>query len=112
MAIPFMLDEDVQLSLANGLRARGCDAIHVREVGRRGFPDREQLEYAITQQRCFMTFNVRDFVQLHDAWLNDQHEHCGIIVSPQRSVGDCLRRLLALSQTTNSDDIRNQLLFL
>lgn len=107
-----MIDEDAQLSLAKALRARGYDAVHVREIGRRGFEDSAQLEYGILNGRCLFTFNVGDFVELHRAWSDDQREHCGIIVSQQRSVGECLRRLMAQLQTNTAETIRNQLLFL
>jgi len=107
-----MLDEDVQVALAKALRRRGHDVVHVREIGRRGFHDAEQLEYAIANERCVFTFNVGDFVQLHQAWSEDQREHCGIIVSQQRSVGECLRRLTAILQTNAAETMRNGLLFL
>lgn len=107
-----MLDEDVQLSVAGALRARGCDAVHVSELGRRGFSDREQFDYAVAEQRCVFTFNVSDFVQLHATWLSEQREHFGIVVSKQRTVGDCLRRLLVLLQTNTVDDVRTQIIFL
>jgi len=45
-AIPLLLDEDVRPLLAEVLRARGFDVIHVLETGRAGKPDAEQLEYA------------------------------------------------------------------
>jgi uncharacterized protein with PIN domain len=112
MEIKLMLDEDVQLSLARALRTRGYDAVHVREIGRRGFDDSEQLEYAIANGRCIFTFNVGDFVELHKAWSDDQREHGGIIVSQQRSVGECLRRLMVQLQINTAETIRNELLFL
>lgn len=107
-----MIDEDVQLSLAKALRARGFDAVHVAEIERRGLDDSAQLEYGIANERCFFTFNVGDFVELHRAWSENQREHCGIIVSQQRSVGECLRRLMAQLRTNTAETIRNQLLFL
>lgn len=107
-----MLDEDVQLSLGKALRTRGYDVVHVREIGRRGFDDREQLEYAIANGRCLFTFNVGDFVDLHNVFVNQQFEHSGIVVSQQRSVGECLRRLLAFLQTNTADEVYSQLRFL
>jgi len=56
------MDEDVHLALSDALRKRGYDAVHVREVSRRSMDDDEQLKYAVDEGRCFLTFNVGDFV--------------------------------------------------
>ena len=50
------------MALADALRRRGHDAVHVREVERLGLNDESQLEYASRQRRCFVTFNVGEFV--------------------------------------------------
>jgi predicted nuclease of predicted toxin-antitoxin system len=59
--IKLLIDEDVHLALAEALRRRGHDAIHVREVDRLGLDDESQLEYAAEHHRCFVTFNVGEF---------------------------------------------------
>ncbi len=41
--IKLLIDEDVHLALAEALRRRGHDAIHVREVDRLGLDDESQL---------------------------------------------------------------------
>jgi predicted nuclease of predicted toxin-antitoxin system len=56
--ICLLLDEDVYVTLAQALRKRGFDAVHVQELNRKGFSDREQLELAVKQERCLMSFNV------------------------------------------------------
>jgi molybdopterin-biosynthesis enzyme MoeA-like protein len=110
--IKLMLDEDVHLALADGLEKRGYDVVHVVTLGRRSKSDAEQLEYAATHGRCVFTFNVGDFGDLHELWLNDQREHAGIIVSKHRTVGECLRRLLVVLQTTGAEQMYNQIRFL
>jgi hypothetical protein len=107
-----LLDEDVHLVLADALRKRGYDAIHVVEQRRSGYPDEDQLEFAVSQKRCFVTFNVGDFVQLHNNWLARSHEHWGIVVSKQLPVGESLRCLLAMLQKENTETMRNQLRFM
>jgi predicted nuclease of predicted toxin-antitoxin system len=64
--VKLLLDEDVHLGLASALRKRGYDATHVQELARTGRSDREQMEYAIAQESCIFTFNVKDFVLLHN----------------------------------------------
>ena len=56
--IKLLIDEDVHLALAEALRRRGHDAVHVREVERLGLDDECQLKFAAHQRRCFVTFNV------------------------------------------------------
>lgn len=77
-----------------------------------GSTDKEQLLFAIKENRCFMTFNVGHFVQLHTGWLQSGREHAGIIVSRQLPVGESLRRLLVLLQRETATSMKNQLRFL
>ena len=64
-----------------------------------GQRDDAQLAVAAAQNRFLLTANVRDFVLLHQAWLNQGKTHAGIIVIPQQrySTGEIIRRLLRLS---------------
>jgi hypothetical protein len=110
--LQIFLDEDVHLALAVALRKRGHDAVHAGEKGRLGLADKDQLELASNDGRCLVTFNVGDFVQLHNHWLESGQEHAGIVVSRQLPVGESLRRLLALLQTEDSESMRTQLRFL
>lgn len=106
------LDEDVHLMLASALRKRGYDAIHAREVKRQSLADESQLTFASEENRCLVTFNMGDFVQLHICWLDENREHAGIIVSKQLPIGECLRRLLLLLQKENAQTLRGQVRFL
>jgi predicted nuclease of predicted toxin-antitoxin system len=69
MKVRLFLDEDVHYVLASALRKRGYDARHTGEEGRSGAADEEQLEFATRRGRCLMTFNVGQFAQLHNSWL-------------------------------------------
>jgi predicted nuclease of predicted toxin-antitoxin system len=53
--LTLLLDEDVRVLLADILRQRGYDAVHVLEVGRGGKSDPEQLAYAVG----FLKFTYR-----------------------------------------------------
>ena len=64
--IKLFIDEDVHAVLSTILRKRGIDAIHAQEIGKKGCSDAVLFEYAVRQQRCFMSFNVKDFVLLHN----------------------------------------------
>ncbi len=55
------LDEDVHKRVANAPRIRGFDVISAHEMENWGIPDQQQLEYAISQERSLVTFNVGDY---------------------------------------------------
>lgn len=112
MKARLFLDEDVHMLLAEALRKRGHDVIHAREVNRESLSDESQLNFATEGNRCIVTFNVGDFVRLHNQWMSVGREHTGIIVSRQLPIGECLRRLLLLLQNEDSETLRGQVRFL
>lgn len=112
MNLRLFLDEDVHAALAPALRKRGYDAVHVVEERRLGVPDENQLAFAVSERHCLVTFNVGDFVQLHNSWIKKGREHAGIIVSKQLTIGESLRRLLNLIQKENAESMRGQIRFL
>lgn len=112
MKVRLFLDEDVHTVLAVALRKRGHDAVHALEEKRLGLSDESQLKFATDEGRSMVTFNVGDFVRLHNRWIDEGREHPGIIVSKQLPVGEALRRLLALMQKETADSIRGEVRFL
>ncbi len=59
------LDEDVSILIADILRARGFDVITVRDENMLGRNDTEQLQKAISLQRCLFTHNRIHYEELH-----------------------------------------------
>jgi hypothetical protein len=110
--VRFFTDEDVFTAIAPALRKAGYDAVSALEVGRLGESDESHLAYAAGQGRVFFTFNAGDFVALHGRWLARGQSHSGIVVSNQRSIGDCLRRLLHLASVCDADSMLDRLEFL
>ena len=55
--IELYLDEDVDVLVAGLIRARGFQAIITQEAGRTGKDDEEQLAYAGSQHKTFLTHN-------------------------------------------------------
>jgi len=51
------LDEDVNVLVADLLNARGFDVLTVRDAGKLQASDKEQLAYAVNQQRALVTHN-------------------------------------------------------
>ena len=112
MKLRLFFDEDVHAALAAALCKRGYDAVLALEEKRLGLSDESQLNFAAQENRCLVTFNVGDFVRLHNRWMDVGREHAGIIVSKQLPVGELLRRLLALLQKESGDSMRGQVRFL
>jgi predicted nuclease of predicted toxin-antitoxin system len=110
--IRLFLDEDVHTNLAHALKQRGFDAVHAQGLARTGLTDDEQLAYAVRQRRCLISFNVRDFVLLHNRYVEDNRRHYGIIVSKQLPLGVILNKLLRLLNEHSQDSMKNRIEFL
>src|SRR4030042_5975647 len=94
--IKLYLDENVPESIAVALLLRGYNVITVKEAGRKGLSDIEQLKYASSENRLIFTFNIADFYKLHTEFIEAGIEHKGIILSRQLSIGVITKALLAL----------------
>jgi len=112
MKLKLFLDEDIHTGLSHALRQRGYDVVHAQDLKRKGKSDDEQLAFAVQEERCLVTFNVRDFVHLHNQYVRESREHWGIIVSRQIPIGDTLRRLLKKVGLAAREDFRNRIEFL
>ena len=106
------LDEDVHSGLAHALRRRGYDVIHAQELDRKGRSDPEQLLFSIQQERCIMSFNVKDFVMLHNKYVETHQEHWGIIVSKQLPFKVTMSSLLKLLGRVSKESMKNNIEFL
>jgi len=112
MKLKLFLDEDIHTGLAHALRQRGFDVVHAQDLQRKGKIDSEQLAFAVQEERCLVTFNVRDFVLLHNQYAIQNKEHWGIIVSKQMTIGETLKRLLKKAGLASRADFKNRIDFL
>jgi predicted nuclease of predicted toxin-antitoxin system len=110
--ITLFLDEDVRVLLAEILRQRGYDAVHVLDVGRGGKSDPDQLAYAVSQGRAMLTHNIRDYLLLDRAYQKQGREHHGIIVSDQVPLRELLRRTLRCLSRYTAEEIQNRVIWL
>ena len=94
------------------MRRRGYDVIHAQELDRKGRSDPDQLFFAIQQERCLFSFNVKDFVDLHNEYSKSQQEHWGIIVLKQLPFRATMSRLLNLLQRTSKESMKRNIEFL
>jgi hypothetical protein len=75
-----LLDEDLSPKIAVILRDKGIDALSVHDIGRTGFTDDEQLQYAATEDRCFVTRNRNDYILLTRQYFSNGLAHKGLLI--------------------------------
>ncbi len=78
--IRFHLDEHVPAAIGGGLRARGVDVTTSAEAGLLGVEDLEQLAFALSENRVFVTHDT-DFLSI----AADGLAHAGICYCRQRA---------------------------
>ena len=110
--IKLYLDENVPEAIAIALRLRGYDVITVKEVGRKGLSDSDQLKYATSENRTIFTFNVADFHKIHTEFIKKGIDHDGIIFSKQLPIGIIVKALSKLLSNINYDNLRNNIIWL
>jgi predicted nuclease of predicted toxin-antitoxin system len=104
-------DEDMSALVATLLQSRGLDVTTVPEQSTLGQTDRAQLEFAISLGRCILTHNRVDFERLHLQYMEENKQHSGIIVVPQKSAYEVAQRIGILVSALTADEIMNQLLY-
>lgn len=94
--------------LAVDLRGRGYDVLTTEEAKKDTAADEDQLAFATAEKRAILTFNIRDFAPLHEAWQAAERLHAGIIVSQQlgsREYGVLLQRMLRLLNHFTAEEL-------
>ena len=110
--IELYLDEDVDVLIADLVRARGFTAITTREAGQLGNGDADQLAYAISQRKTFFTHNRVDFETLTQTYFAASKFHNGIIIAVRHSPYEIARRLLLILNQVTVDEMQNQLRYI
>ena len=101
---PLLLDEDVQLVMAQALRDRGHDVVHALELGLKSKDDALVLATAVAQGRAVLTHNVTDFLPLAGEYARRGRDHLGIFLAKQMDVKALLARTTrALAERTPAD---------
>lgn len=106
------LDEDVAVLVATLLQARGLDVTTTREQNMLGRMDRDQLLYAASLQRCFLTHNRVDFESLYGELVAEARWHSGIIIASRRNPYALAKDIALLLDTVAADEVENQLLYI
>jgi hypothetical protein len=76
----YVLDEDLPDSAARIARALGENIRSVRELGREGIEDEEQLLFAAAEGWILVSRNERDFVPISRQFAADGLPHAGVLI--------------------------------
>jgi hypothetical protein len=107
--IRFHLDENVNNSVAKGLRRRGISITTTSEENLIGAADEKQLAFASSQNRVLFTHDD-DFLRMHQANV----AHTGIVYCHKdtRSIGEIIEALSLVWEWLTPEDMIAQVEFI
>jgi predicted nuclease of predicted toxin-antitoxin system len=100
------LNEHLSPRIAEQLRKYGFDVTSTLELNMNEAEDDEQLAFAASKQRAFVTFNHKHLAVLHEQYLDEGKEHWGIILSTEESTGVMRHRLLRLLNPLSAEELK------
>ena len=110
--IELYLDEDVDVLIAQVIRARGFVVITTQEAGQLRNSDAEQLAYAVSQRKALLTPNRVHFEALTQTYCAAGQPHDGIIVAVRRPPRDIARRLLRILNSVSAEEMHNHVRYI
>ncbi len=110
--IELYLDEDVDVLIAQLVRARGFVAVSTLDAGNLHVSDDKQLAHAAAHGMAFLTHNRADFEALNQAYIAAGREHAGLIIAVRRSPYELARRLLLILNQVTADEMHNQIRYI
>ena len=110
--IDLYLDEDVNVLIADLVRARGFRVTTTQGAGQKGATDADQLAFATSQRNALLTHNRVHFEALAQRYFEEKKPHSGIIIAVRRPPKELCRRILILLDSMTADEIENQILYI
>lgn len=110
--IALYLDEDVDILIADLMRAREYDVLTTRDAGQLRKSDREQLAFAVSQGRAIVTHNRDDYAELAQEYSETGQQHFGIFLAVRRTPYDIARRLMVILDQVTADEMENQVRYI
>ncbi len=107
-----LLDEHIWAYLAKLLRDQGFDVMHVTEIDLVATPDDKIMQYAASNHRAVVTFNIKDYVPLAIQYFQDGKEHYGVVVSKELSRGELQKRVTKLLESVTAEELMNAVRYL
>jgi hypothetical protein len=105
-------DEDVDVLIAQLIRARGFVVVTTQEAGQLRNSDTAQLAYAVSQQNTLLTHNRVDFEALAQTSFAAGQPHDGIILAVRRPPQEIARRLLRILNSVTAEEMHNQVRYI
>ena len=91
-----LCDENIEYEVTLALQRARLDALHIKDLDRKGYSDPSQLQTAILHERILLTYDRTDFLELNRPFLESGASYPGIIVAKTRTVREVIRRVLLL----------------
>ena len=110
--IELYLDEDVDVLIAQFLRARGFIVVTTQEAGQFRNNDVEQLAYAVSQHKTLLTHNRVDFEALAQTYFAAGQPHDGVIIAVRRPPREITRRLLRILNSVTAEEMQNHVRYI
>jgi len=110
--IELYLDEDVDVLVAELVRARGFSVTTTRDAGQLGKTDAEQLAFAARERKVLVTHNRTHFESLARLYLAEGRPHSGIILATRNPAHEIARRLLRILNNVTPDEMRFQVRYI
>ena len=110
--IDLYLDEDVNVLIADLVRARGFRVTTTQAARQIGTTDVNQLAFATSQGKAILTHNRVDFEALAQRYFEEKKAHGGIIIAVRRPPKELCRRVLTLLDSVTADEIENQIRYI
>lgn len=110
--IDLYLDEDVNVVLADLVRARGFRVTTTQAAGQMGMTDENQLDFASSQRKAILTHNRVDFEILAQRYFEEKKTHSGIIIAVRRHPKELSKRVLILLDSVTADEIEDQIRYI
>lgn len=110
--IELYLDEDVDILVADLVRARGFEAATARDAGQLRSSDAEQLAYAARHRKTLVTHNRGDFEALARQYSAAGRTHYGIILAVRRPAYEIVGRLILILNHVTADEMQGQVRYI
>src|SRR3989344_4719526 len=104
----FLADENIDLSVVNGIKGIGIDIDSIDLLGKKGLDDKDILNFAKESNMVIITRDS-DFLSLHSQGIS----HKGIIFIPtQLSIGEIVKEVEKVSLLFELADLENTVIFI
>ena len=110
--IRLFLDEDVDVLVADLIKARGFAAFTTTGEGRKGVSDAAQMAYASANGLTLLTHNRVDFEALAQEYFAAGQNHYGVIIAVRRSPQELAQRALIMLNRVTVDEMVNQVRYI